>query len=183
MLIQLLIQQPAIAPDIVRGTPTWVWGLLAALLVLGASQMRTRAVDLTRLTLMPVAMSILSLWSIGTAFGRSPHIALAVGTWFAGLVVVLLLAGAWPRRTALAFDARTRAVTVPGSVMPLLLILAIFVLRYGVNVELAMAPQLAGNADYAATVGTIYGLCSGVFAGRAWRLVQSARPSRAIHLA
>lgn len=63
MLIQLITQQPQMLEPIVRNTPPWVWGLLAALLALGLSQLRSRNVSLTRITLLPLAMTGLSLWA------------------------------------------------------------------------------------------------------------------------
>jgi len=53
MLIQLLIEQPAAALTIVRRTPLWVWGLLAALVALGLSQWRDRQIGLRRPTIHP----------------------------------------------------------------------------------------------------------------------------------
>jgi hypothetical protein len=55
MLIQLITQQPQMLGPIVRITPPWVWGLLAALLALGLSQLRSRNVSRTHMTLAAAA--------------------------------------------------------------------------------------------------------------------------------
>ena len=46
MLIQLLIQQPRAIGSVLSQTPHWIWGLLAALIALGASQLFRRKVRL-----------------------------------------------------------------------------------------------------------------------------------------
>jgi hypothetical protein len=69
---------------------------------------------------------------------------------------------------------------MPGSWVPMLLIVGIFLIKYIVGVDLAMQPTLALDSRYVLIVGALYGLFSGIFAGRAarlWRLV--ARPAAA----
>jgi hypothetical protein len=68
------------------------------------------------------------------------------------------------------YDAASRSFNVPGSWMPLALILGIFLTKYIVGVELAMQPALAEDGQYSLIVGGLYGLFSGTFAGRAARL-------------
>jgi uncharacterized protein DUF6622 len=67
---------------------------------------------------------------------------------------------------------------LPGSWVPLLLILGIFLTRYVVGVELAMRPGLAHDANYVLVTGVLYGLFSGIFVGRAARLLRLALRSR-----
>ena len=67
-----------------------------------------------------------------------------------------------------------------GVFVPLLLIVGIFMVKYVVGVELAMAPRLAHDAQYALVVATLYGAFTGVFVGRAARLWRLAlRPAAA----
>jgi hypothetical protein len=109
---------------------------------------------------------------------RSPHLAGAVAAWtVAGSIAFAVLA---PGRGAAQFDPVRRSYRLPGSVVPLLLIMGIFLVKYVVGVELAMAPQLVQDAPYALTVATLYGAFTSVFVGRAWRLWRLAlRPAAA----
>ena len=66
--------------------------------------------------------------------------------------------------------------------MPLLLIVGIFLVKYVVGVELTMAPGLVGDAQYALVVAGLYGLFTGIFVGRAWRLWRLAFGSAACPL-
>lgn len=69
MLIQLLTQHPEAMVSILRSTPAWVWGLLAALVALGSTQLRDRSASLVRVSVTPVAMTLFSLYGALSAFG------------------------------------------------------------------------------------------------------------------
>jgi hypothetical protein len=59
---------------------------------------------------------------------------------------------------------------MPGSVVPLLLILGIFMTKWLVGVQLAIVPRLAADVGFALPVAALYGVFTGLFAGRAARL-------------
>lgn len=173
MLIQLIAQQPQILGPILKNTPTWVWGLLATLLALGFSQISTRRVSAVRMAIMPVAMTGLSLWGTVSAFSQSPLFGYVLLAWTACAALMLGLIAPRAAAPGASYDAATRSFNVPGSWLPLALILGIFLTKYGVGVELAMQPALAHDGQYSLIVGGLYGLFSGTFAGRAarmWRL-------------
>ena len=170
MLIQLVAQNPKIIGSIVKSTPTWVWGLLAALLALGLSQISTRRVSALRMGLMPVAMTGLSLWGTVSAFSHSPLFGYVLMAWAVGAAAMLGLITPRAPLAGTTYDAASRSFSVPGSWMPLALILGIFLTKYIVGVELAMQPALAQDGQYSLIVGGLYGMFSGTFAGRAARL-------------
>lgn len=178
MLIQLITSHPEAIGQILRSTPTWVWGLLGGLLALGASQLRGRTASLARVSLMPIAMTIFSVWGTFTALGSSGRLGEAVAVWvLAAAVAFALLA---PGRANASYDPARRTFTLPGSVVPLLLIVGIFLVKYFVGVELAMAPRLVQDTQYALTVAALYGAFTGIFVGRATRLWRLAlRPAAA----
>jgi hypothetical protein len=70
-----------------------------------------------------------------------------------------------------------------GSVWPLLLMWGIFVLRYAAAVTFALHPHLIHDPTLGAGFAAAYGLLSGLFAARAWRVLQSARPAVALQAA
>lgn len=168
MLLQLVANHPQAVVPILRGTPVWVWGLFAGLLVLGISQLRDRTASLARVSLMPVAMTTLSVWGTFSALSRSPHVATAILAWVlaATLAFALLARG----RAAGRYDAARRLYALPGSVVPLLLIMGVFLVKYVVGVDLAMEPQLVQNAPYVLCIAALYGAFTGLFVGRASRL-------------
>ncbi len=160
--------QPMIAL-ILSNTPLWVWGLLAALVALGLSQTRARSATLARVTLMPLGLVAFSVVGLASDFGASPAL---IGTWLAAAVLAALLV----QRSALGpdvrYDTATRRFQLPGSWVPLILIMAIFLIKYAVGVSLGLAPALRVNTEFAATVAALSGLSSGLFAGRTLRLVR-----------
>ena len=166
MLLQMLIQRPRMLVDIVHNTPAWVWGLFAALMALGISQMFPRRAGQWRTALMPVTMTVFALFGLVSAFAGAGQAAMTAVAWLLGVVLCTALA-LWQRPHAQAgtqFDRMSRHFQLPGSVIPLLLILAIFLTKYYVGVELAIAPQLAREQAFALTVAGLYGIFNGIFA-------------------
>lgn len=170
MLLQLLFQHPQALFMVLKGTPTWVWGLLAALLALGLSQVRTRDVSLTRMAILPLAMPALSIWGMVSAFSASPLFAYVLLAWVAGVALMAALIAPRKAPAGSRFDAAKRSFHVPGSWAPLALIMAIFLVKYVVGADMAMQPELAHHGLYTVVVGGLYGVFSGGFLGRAARL-------------
>lgn len=178
MFIQLVAQHPEALGTILTKTPLWVGGLFAGLLVLGLSQTRDRQVSQMRMAIMPLAMTGLSLWGTASAFGRSPLFGYVMLAWAVGALLVggLVAMSAAPAGTR--HDATKRSFQIPGSWLPMALILGIFLTKYIVGVDLTMQPGLAHDAQYTLVVGALYGIFSGTFAGRAIRLWRLAlRPA------
>jgi hypothetical protein len=175
MLIQLITQHPEALGSIFKRTPTWVWGLFATLLALGLSQVRSRKVRLPRMILIPLVMTSLSFWSTVSAFGSSTLFSQVVLCWITGATLMLSLVASRPPQTGTRYDVATHHLHLPGSWVPLALIMGIFLTKFVVGIDLAMQPALARDFTYALTVSGLHGIFSGVFAGRAlrqWRLVQ-----------
>lgn len=168
MLLTLLLHNPQALGAVVRGTPSWVWALLTGLLVLGATQLRDRTAGIARVASMPVVMTAFSAWGTWSAFGRTPIGVEVIAAWVlvAAAVAALLALG----RARGSYDAARREFRLPGSAVPLLLIAGIFLVKWGVGVEMALQPAVAGDAAFAFSVAVVYGVFSGLFAGRAARL-------------
>jgi hypothetical protein len=162
--------------QILSNTPLWVWGLLAALIGLGASQAVTRRVTARRAMVLPLVMVTLSLAGVSRTF---PSAGLPIAAWAAGLALALAAGTSLVPVRGARWDAGSAHFDVPGSLLPMALILSLFTIKYGVGVALAMQPTLAGNLLFGACIGTAYGLFSGLFLARAvslWRLARVARP-------
>jgi hypothetical protein len=166
-------QEIILFTQIISNTPVWVWALLAALVGLGYSQTRSRTVGLRRVVIMPVAMMVLSLYGTVSAFGPSPAV---LGAWLAACAMVASLVVLRPAPFGTANDGISRHYAMPGSWLPLFVILGIFFTKYAVGVALAMQPTMAHQTGFTTLVGLLYGLFSGFFAGRALRLLRMAVP-------
>ncbi|MFN3439209.1 MAG: DUF6622 family protein [Acidovorax sp.] len=174
MLLNLLTQQPQMLGQIIQNTPFWVWGLLAGLLGLGGSQLFDRNVSLVRAMVMPVAMTGLSVYGLVSAFGKAGTV---LGAWLIAATLIAALA-LWLQPTAPSdtlYAGSSRSFFIPGSAMPLALILGIFLTKYFVGVELALQPALTRDSSFALQIAVLYGVFNGLFAARALRLWRLAR--------
>ncbi len=150
--------------EILQGTPVWVWGLLALLVIVGVSQSVPRRVSARRVMIVPGVMLALSLAGVATTFGARP---LALAVWAAGIAMAIVFGlnvvaprGARWAREAARFE-------LPGSWLPMGLILGLFCIKYGVGVSLSIAPALAANTPFEVGIAFAYGAFSGLFAARA----------------
>ena len=150
--------------QILRHTPVWVFGLFFILLYLGYVQRKTRTVPKRRLFILPLAMVILSAYGVRSAFGGNP---LAFASWGAAILLALLLNRTIKQPQGVTAASGTNAVRIPGSLLPLALMLAIFFTRYAVAAALTMHPSLHVAAPFIVTASRLYGLFGGLFAARA----------------
>jgi len=177
MLISMLIEHPQMLTTILSHTPTWVWGLLAALIWLGVSQLRDRTAGLLRVSIQPIAMTALAIWGITGAFGNSPMFGYVMLTWMLVAAIAFAAIGMTSAPAGTTYDATSRSYFLPGSWVPLAMIVGIFVTRYIVNVDVAMNPPLVRDGQYTLVVAGLYGLFTGSFLGRAARLWRLAAES------
>lgn len=159
--------------QILANTPKWVFVLFAALLWLGLSQLLTRRVGLSRITGLAIGMSAFSLYGTVSAFAGVPMALLA---WLAGAAAVFALLAGRAAALGTRYDAATHRFTVPGSAVPLAVMMGIFLTKYAVGITLGMQPAVARDLLFALAVSAVYGAFSGVFAARAarlWRLAMA----------
>jgi len=158
--------------QIMQHTPAWVWMLLAALIYFGYLQSRIRAVSRPRLFALPAAMLGLSLYSLFATFGPT-----RVGfvAWLAGGMLAGLVYRVFKQAAGAGYAPDTRVYTIPGSWLPLALMLAIFVTRYAVAVAIAIDASLRQASTFVVIAGLAYGFLSCTFAARAHAVVRAAR--------
>ncbi len=160
--------------QILAHTPLWVWAILLALLWLGLVQTVARRASLRRVILLPLAMTGLSLYGSSSNFG-------AIGAswvmWAGAALATLLWVGSSELPAGVRYNAARRIFSLPGSWVPLGLMMAIFLTKYVVGVMLAMQPALANDMATAAIVASLYGAMSGLFMGRMARLLRLAHTS------
>lgn len=151
--------------QILSHTPLYVWVILALLVWRGVVELREREIAMPRMFVLPLVMLILSLHDIARKFGFD---ATAFIAWTAAFAAVALLAWRFGRVRVAPGSAPGR-VRVAGSVVPLVLMLSIFALKYLTSVLLAVRPDLAGQPMVAAGVCAMFGVFNGYFLGRQLR--------------
>ena len=152
---------------IVQHTPAWVWGLLATLVALGLWQTRALEMSLARVTVLPLVLTALSLSGVLSAFGHMP---VALGAWATGMAAAIGLARKAVSVRGASWSASRGLLQVPGSWLPLVLIVSLFAVKYGAGVSLALAPALARDITFAGLCSLAYGSFSGLFLARALSL-------------
>jgi hypothetical protein len=165
------------ASQILSGTPTHVWALLAGLAVLGALQMRERLARPIRVAAVPLVLLGWSVAGAGASFAWHPA---ALVAWACGLALALLagraLLAASPVPIARWLPAEAR-FRIRGSAWPLVLLLSLFLAKYAAGVLLAIEPQAAHATAVAAGFGFAFGAFAGAFASRnlaVWRTRRAA---------
>jgi hypothetical protein len=144
--------------------PVWVFAILALLLALGFVQSRPRLVAPRVIRSVAVGLALYSLWGVVGAFGFTP---LPVLCWALGLVAALVLARSLVAPRGMVFDAQVRRVQVPGSWLPLVLMLGIFGVKFGLGFSAGMGAPVQSGSLVAATAAAMLGLLSGLFLARA----------------
>jgi hypothetical protein len=159
---------------IVQHTPAWVWGLLTVLIALGLWQTRDREMTLVRVTVLPLVLIVLSASGVLTAFGHFP---IALGGWAVGVGTALTFGREFVAVRGARWMAPTGLLHVPGSWLPLVLIVGLFCVKYFAGVNLAMNPSLATHTTFAGLCSLAYGGFGGLFLARAiWLRSLATRP-------
>lgn len=153
--------------EIIRHTPYWVWLLLIKLLALGLWQTHARQMSLMRVTILPLVLMALSLAGVFSAFGPLP---IALIAWFVGVGAALGFGREVVAVRAAHWSAQTALLHVPGSWLPLVLIVGLFTIKYVAGATLAIYPGLATDSAFAGLCSLAYGSFSGLFLARALSL-------------
>jgi hypothetical protein len=114
--------------------------MMAALTSKQSTRTRARKASLTRVVTLPVAMGGLSLYGTVSAFGSAPTVLLP---WALAMGTVLAISLRQSAPAAARFNATRREFDLPGSWVPMVLILGIFLTKYAVGVATAMQPAPA----------------------------------------
>jgi len=157
--------------QIISHTPIWVFLLFFVLLTLGYLASRPRTLSRGRVAILPVAMMLLSAYGVVSAFG---YRATGIAAWVAGMALSVLLNRALQLPRGARYSATAQSFALPGSWIPLVLMLAIFFTKYTVAVLLSLHPTLLDHASFVAGVSLAYGVLSGIFFASAltlWRLM------------
>jgi len=160
-----------------RHTPPAVWVGLAVIVAIGANQLRTRRVSAQRVVLVPVLLTVYSLWAACAAFWHAGP-ALLLACWGAGFAL------GWAANRLLELPrgvtAQGDAFRVEGSAVPLLLMLSVFVGRYVNGVALALDPGRAARPGYVVVATLVFAVPAGIYAARGRRTWAARRAAPAL---
>lgn len=158
--------------EIVRRTPVWVWGVLAALVLAGALQMRDHVLARRRVVMLPIGLSAYSLWGAIAIAGFNVT---TLSAWTAGLAAALALGHKLPWASRVRHDRARDVFEIGASVWPLVLMVTVFATRYAAKVSLAFHPDWAVQANFGGLIGIGYGALSGLLAARALAILATAK--------
>lgn len=158
--------------QILMYTPRWVFGLLAVLVILGLLQVRTRQVSIQAVFIMPVAMTMMSL--IGALMDLGFTV-ITVSCWLLGAFLLSLLLVKITGNSSVDYNHTTRKLTLRGSWIPLLVILAIFFTRYALGMSFGMNLAIVHKSYFAPLMSFILGMLSGYFIAQGIKFLQVSR--------
>lgn len=163
----LLLQQ------ILLHTPRFVWALLALCLVMGLLQRRDQQLTRARLIVPSAVWIVFGLWGVSSAFGLQ---GLPAAAWLAGMITSATLLRGRMVPAGARVDAASGRFHVPGSWLPMAMILGIFSVKYVVGVSLGLHLPVTRQPAFVPAVSALYGALSGLFVARALGLLALGAP-------
>lgn len=144
-------------------TPIWVWLLLAFLVSRGLVALRPRDVTPSRMLILPVVFLVWGLSGLMGSRGFGVDFLMFFVAFAAGAYGGLALAALGP---APRLAPETGVMGMPGSPIPLTLILTSFAFKYVGTVALAVDADPAQRAIVAIAMTIAGGIFAGLFWGR-----------------
>ncbi len=160
--------------QILMYTPRWVFGILAALVILGLWQVRTRQVSLPVALILPIYMLVDSFTGV---FGYVGLNLLALSCWLLAAVSITSLSLTLMDKNIAKFDLSNRKLEIRGSWLPLFIILGIFFTRFALGVATGMDLKVIQHPYFPVTTALVLGGWSGFFLARGvifWRAKELA---------
>ncbi len=143
-------------------TPFWVFPVIAFVLGMGARHLRARTLSPRTLFVMPLIIAAASIANAATTDLDAAH---AFAAWIPSAALGLVIGWTLAPRP-LGIDRQEGQIFIAGSAQPLLIIVALVMLRYTFGYLYGRWPELHGNPTYAAELVAGGALLAGVTAGR-----------------
>lgn len=160
---------------IIHGTPVWVWVLLVVLLSRGFKALNSATAPLSKLAIVPL---IFAGWGIVHLISDPMAGWSAAIAWMTGSLVGIAGGVFIASRSRFIVDPIANTVMLPGSALPLLLIVATFAAKFWLGFEMATATDASSLGMVVLIDAAVSGVVAGVFGGRFftyWRAM-NARP-------
>lgn len=156
--------------QIIKPIPRWVVVTFFIFMAYGLAQFRARQVRPSRLIILPLFTIILTLASVIT--GSNSRL-LSLLAWLLGLGLSIWLGRLKKAPRGVHYSYQTKLIYVPGSGIPLLLMMLIYATLYIVHDVTGNQHIFMNTAEFSIAIGLIYGLICGMFLARmfsAWRV-------------
>ena len=131
--------------QILNGAPPWVYVLLVGLIVLGVRRLKTRTVPVVVALIAPAAFLLWSLFG-AASFGSAYGAVTATAVWLGGAAIGAATGYMLPEPQGQRLTEKR--VLLPGSWMPLMTYMTVFILRFACGAWAAIVPaqaQFAGG--------------------------------------
>lgn len=141
--------------DLIKGTPMWVWLLLLFLLYTGSKSLFTRTIEVKKLLIMPIIFLVMTLSHIKDPVMYGIFLAL-------GIIIGFLTCF----KAKVMVDREHKLLRLPGSPLPLILIIIVFAESYFYGYEHAVHPEKFESIIFLTVSYIVSGVFSGIFIGR-----------------
>jgi hypothetical protein len=152
-------------------TPTWVWPVFVVVLFLGARNLWTRERPMAQMFILPAVLLILA--AVNLTASRA-NLTLVIPAFVVSFAIGIGVGWNLVPRNVMALRDRG-AIRVPGSVAPLLVVIAVLILRYVIGYIYGRWPELRGDPALALEFSATGALLAGIVWGRILRLAQIYR--------
>ncbi|NRA61380.1 MAG: hypothetical protein HRU25_10825, partial [Psychrobium sp.] len=118
------------------------------------------------------AMLAFSIFGVYSAVDTS---LLTVGLWGLGLLITLFIGINLAYPKSVSFSSQNNRLTIPGSWVPLVLMMAIFLTKYFVGFAIARDLPIIDDLIFVALLSVLYGVFSGIFLSRGFVMFKATQ--------
>ncbi len=130
---------------IITHTPVYVWVILYLLIFRGIKARKTTILSLKTYPIVPL---LFFFWVCYSLFTHDEISAKLLVLWIFSLGVGAAIGYRMMQKLNIRFDKKKKLIKLPGSWVPLILSMSIFVIQYFVNVAYALHPELTSNGTF-----------------------------------
>lgn len=158
--------------QLLQHIPLWVFALFVGLVALGLLQTRTRQVRKRQLLSVKIALTAVTLLNVMQLWWSTPWLAIALCSWALTGLLVTWCIGQSAAPDGASYNTDTQRFTVPGSWLPLVLFMTIFVCKFVIGMLNAITPNAIRDLQAAIGISAVYGLLSGIVIAQIRRLLK-----------
>lgn len=156
--------------QIFTNTPLWVWFILAFLIKKGISATNNKPVHLVKSLIVPF---IFILWGLEKVFTRFEFPLMIIMIYLIFILMGVIFSYYLYRNRR--FYIKNDILFQTGSCIPLIVMLSNFLVKYILNVSLAVSPHLYNTFSFNVFYGLICGFTVGLFFGNILRILKARK--------
>ena len=144
----------------ILGTPWWVFILFAYLVFVGVNALKSRVISIKKVFILPLVFTVWSVWNLIANFsGFRGFLA-----WAIFIAIGYLIGWGMTQPWKIAADKKKLLVGIPGNRITLILILAVFAVKYFFGYYRATHQEMSALVAFVNLIAS--GLITGIFTGR-----------------